>query len=70
MTLKIQYEETLEDRLKAKGHAITNHNLLCEQFLVALEQAGVKDMLDTICYEGSPAQKAAHEFDEQQANFS
>jgi len=48
--------EKLIERLKAKGHEITEHNLMCEDFAVAMETIdpiGATELQGTICYEGS-----------------
>lgn len=50
-------------RLKNKGHDITSHNIQCEMFAMELEALGAMDLLDTICYDGSEAQRMANEQD-------
>lgn len=49
--------------LEADGHKPTEHNLNCLEFELLLRQMGADDLLDTICYEGSPAWHAAKEHD-------
>lgn len=48
-------------RLERNKMIVTEHNISCMQFYTALEEMGATNLLDTVCFEGSPAQKAARE---------
>ena len=57
-------EQEAIDRLARNGMVITPHNITCMQFYTGLEKSGADAfLLSTVCFEGSPAQKAAQEAD-------
>lgn len=51
-------------RLVKHEMVVTEHNISCMQFYNSLEVTGGHALLDTVCFEGSEAQKWAKEMDE------
>jgi hypothetical protein len=51
-------------RLERNSMIVNDHNISCMHFYTALESMGATDLLDTVCFEGSDAQKMAQEIDE------